>query len=176
MIKQHFIEKAIEKGWKDNSFVCEGWDWIRSNLHELDYIFQTKEYRECNGRKYKCMPLLIGGDILTHEEERLLETAWYLNNERKQQEKQKSHTLKMQIDGWLPLTKEIVRQAFTDKKKLLLSASSNNDWMTVKIDRIYKPFIFNKGTDREQVGLMDKLSRTRGYLLSQFENAFCKII
>ena len=80
----------------------------------------------------------------------------------------------MQTDGWLPLTEVIVRQAFTDKKKLLLSATSNNDWMTVKIDKIYKPFIFNAGTDRERVGLMDKLARTRGYLLSQFENAFCK--
>ena len=91
MNKKDFIQQAIKSGYTDNN--CEGWNWIRENLTELDYIFQTEEYKKQNGMKYKCMPFLIKNDDLSNIEESVLGTAWYLNNKR-EHKKEKSEKIK----------------------------------------------------------------------------------
>lgn len=82
---------------------------------------------------------------------------------------------KMLAAGYLELNKEAVGKAITENKKLAVVAQATNDWMTMKIDKTYKPFVFNRGTDKESYGLMNPRARSRGYSLYQFENAFCKL-
>lgn len=78
---------------------------------------------------------------------------------------------KMLAEGWIKLTEEVIRQADKDKKKLLVNATGQNDWATIKIENIFKPLILV-----DNIMLQKPRMRTRGYYLSQFENAFCKII
>ena len=80
MTKEEFIKEAIKNGHGDTG--CGGWDWIMTNLAELDYIFLTEEYKKQDGYISKCMPFLIEKDELTDKEEDVLKTAWYLNNQR----------------------------------------------------------------------------------------------
>lgn len=170
MTKQEFIKGAIKNGYTGAN--CNGWAWIRENLTALDYIFQAENYRACNGMKYKCIPLLLENENMDFEAEQVLTTAWYLNNERQEKQEKKEHKEKMLQDGWLPLTKDLVQEAITLNKKIELNASYTNDWQTLKVNKILKPKCFN-GTD---YGLMELRAKTRGYRLSQFENAFVKLI
>jgi len=41
---KEFAQQAIKNGYNNNG--CNGWDWIKDNLKELDHIFQTKEYKK----------------------------------------------------------------------------------------------------------------------------------
>ena len=101
MTKQKFIQLAIQNGYDNNE--CNGWDWIRANLYELDYIFQTDEYKNCNGMKYKCMPLIVGGvinDSFNELETGVLETAWYCNNEIISEQKKAEKIKKLNDEGF----------------------------------------------------------------------------
>lgn len=77
----------------------------------------------------------------------------------------------MLAKGWTKLTEAVVQEALDKKKNIQLSAKATNDWATLKIDKVLKPRCF-KG----QYGLMELRAKTRGYALSQFEDAFCKIV
>lgn len=101
----------------------------------------------------------------------ILETEIYLSQSQIRKEENEKYTKAMLANGWRPLNKSAVDDALEQNKKLQVKATANNDWMTVKIDQIYKPHIFN-GT----YGLMKPRARTRGYSLDQFENAFCKLV
>lgn len=101
MTKQQFIKKAIEKGYDGKS--CNGWEWIKENLDELNSIFETEEYKTKNGMKYKCMPLIIGKDIFTKEEEDVLSTAWFLNNERVYKKEKAEKIAKFNTDGFFTI-------------------------------------------------------------------------
>lgn len=80
---------------------------------------------------------------------------------------------KMLSLGFVKLTEEIVKRAYKKKKKIQLNANSTNDWMTIKVNKILKPWILNDG----RCGLLPLRARSRGYSLSQFNNdAYCKII
>jgi len=102
---------------------------------------------------------------------KMLDTEIYLSQKQIDREKTETHKNKMLADGWMPLDKEAIDKAIVDKKKLRVNATANNDWATIKIDKIYKPHIFN-----DNYGLMDLRAKTRGYYLNQFENAFCKLV
>jgi len=79
---------------------------------------------------------------------------------------------RMLVEGWQILTPDIVKQAFQDKKKILLNAKVESDFITTKIDKTYKPFVNERG----EAYLMDLKARKRGYYLTQFEKAFCKLV
>jgi len=98
MNKKTFIKTAIKNGYTGNE--CKGWDWIRNNLSELDYIFQAEKYKECKGMKYKCMPFLVEDDDLSQSETRVLETAWYLNNNRVHEQEKKEKIAKFNLEGF----------------------------------------------------------------------------
>ena len=98
MTKSEFIAGAIKNGHGKD--LCEGWDWIRNHLSALDYIFQTDEYKNCNGMKYKCMPLIISDDKFNELEIRVLETAWYLNNEKTQEKEEMEKIQKLNEMGF----------------------------------------------------------------------------
>lgn len=171
MNTKQFAQSAIKNGYTDN--LTEGWDWIRDNLSELDYIFSTPEYKEQKGMNYKCMPFLLKDNTLTDLEKRALDAAWYLNNERVREQEKADYKAKMFKDGWIELTEDVVKNAWANKKKIQVNASHSVDWMGYKIDNIYKPWV---GETSNTVMLMKPKARSRGYYLSHFENAFCKII
>ena len=107
-----FIKKAIENGYDDNR--TYGWDWIRNNLQELDSIFQTGEYKKQGGMKSKCMPFLIQDNELSVLEMGILETAWYLNNERVHKKEKKERIKKLNKEGFF----NIADDEKLDKKKI----------------------------------------------------------
>lgn len=86
-------------------------------------------------------------------------------------EKQKQVN-KMLADGWHFVEDKIVKKAFVEKKKLLVKGSQTNAWLTVDIDKTYKPFVSQQGT----CFLMKPRARSRGYSLGLFRECFCKII
>ena len=169
MKTKEFATLAIQNGYTNN--LCEGWDWIRENLHELNHIFLSTDYRNQKGYKHLCIPFLETNDM-TELEKRAIETAWYLNNEKEHKRKKEKYEQKMLNQGFVKLTEEIVKKAYYEKKRILLDATSTNDWLTVKINNTYKPHLFNGDT----WGLMKPRAKTRGYSLYQFDNAFCKLI
>ena len=101
----------------------------------------------------------------------ILDTEIYLSQSQIKRETDETYKKAMLANGWRPLDKSAIDDALEQKKKLQVRATANNDWMTVKIDQVYKPHIFN-GT----YGLMKPRARTRGYDLNQFDNAFCKLV
>ena len=57
-----FTREAIENGYTNSQ--CEGWDWIREHLNELDYIFQEKEYIACEGMLFTIDKKLFYKEVL----------------------------------------------------------------------------------------------------------------
>ena len=167
---KEFAQQAIKNGYNNNG--CNGWDWIKDNLKELDHIFQTKEYKKQDCMKYKCMPLLVGDVELSFIEDQAIGTAWYLNNQRSREVEKETYKQKMLAAGWLELTADIVKKSFGTKKKLLVNASMSCDWLTSKIDETYKPFISSDG----DCFLMRPKARSRGLSINRLRSAFCKIV
>ena len=170
-IIKKFCEDAIKNGYNKGAN-CAGWDWIRDNLTTLDFTFDTDEYKNQKGFVSKCMTLILSHIIDADEVETdILRTAWYLNNEREHDKKKKEYALKMAEEGYIPLTAEVVEKAILEKKKIEVKATASLDWMSASINNIYKPSKFNGC-----YGLLKPKARSRGYRLSQFENAFCKLV
>jgi len=105
-----------------------------------------------------------------------LDTEVYLAQHDMRAEKEAAYAADMVAQGWRKLDKAAIDDALAAGKRLVVNATATNDWCNVKIDNIYKPHIFARGTDREQYGLMKPKARTHGYALYQFENAFCKLV
>ena len=168
---KQFAQNCITIGGYNNERIT-GWDYIRENLYELDYIFRTPEYIEQNGMQYKCMSYLTKDQELTQEEERALKTAWYINNQRTREEKNEQTKNEMQAKGYQPLSEEVAKQAINENKKLEIVATMSSDWLTQKIDNIYTPKLLPNG----QLFFIPKGKITRGYYFHRFENAYCKLI
>lgn len=101
MTTKEFAQKAIENGYTGDR--CNGWGWIRKNISELDYIFQTEEYKKQDGMEYKCMPFLETEDM-SDLEKSAIGTAWYINNERISAQKEKEKQNKLKEKGYITLT------------------------------------------------------------------------
>lgn len=169
-IRLSFAREAVKNGCRKNG-LCEGWDWIRENLSRLDSIFETEEYKKQDGMKYKCMPYLITEEM-SEEEKYAIETAWYLNNKREKKREKAEYKNRMLAENYLPLNVEIVKKAFAEKKKILVVAKMSMDWLTNKIEEVFKPVISPDG----QCYLMKLKARSRGYHITRFEDAFCKLV
>ena len=98
MDKQEFIKQAKENGCDGER--CNGWDWIKENLSPLDYIFQTEEYKACDGMASNCMLLLKGDDDLSDKDIKILHVAWYCNNERVHEQKVEAEIKKLNEQGF----------------------------------------------------------------------------
>jgi len=175
MKRKDFCQKAVEHGYKKSN-VCVGWDWIQTNLAELDWIFQTPEYLACKGMKHTCFPLLCGDEDLTDIEKDILSTAWYLNNGRQRERTRLEHRKKMLNKGWLLLSKEVFSQAIKSGKKLLLKAAFSHDWLAVSVDGVYRPY-----DDNGSMFLIAPHCRRKGYRLETLtehgeRDAFCKLV
>ena len=105
-----------------------------------------------------------------------LDTEVYLAQHDIRNEKEATHETEMITAGWRKLDKAAIDDALEVGKNLEVKATANNDWFEVKVEKIYKPHIFARGTDKEQYGLMKPRARTHGYALYQFDNAFCRLV
>ncbi len=165
-IKQ-FVTEAIKNGYTNKN--CEGWDWIKDNLHLLDDIFQSPEYKSCGGMKYKCMPLF--GE-LNRKADQVMSTAWYLNNQREKENKKRIHKEQMLKDGFLELTEEVFDKAIKEGKRLDVRAKKQGVLFTNGVNFILKPIRDYKGY---AFLLLPKCTR-KGFYLATLENAFCKLV
>lgn len=100
MTTLEFVKQAIKNGYTGNN--CSGWDWIRNNIKELDYIFQSKEYKEQKGYMSKCMPFLEVEEM-NFLERKAIETAWYLNNKREHKKEDEEKNNKLKEMGYIKL-------------------------------------------------------------------------
>jgi len=176
MTIKEFCQKAIENGYRKTN-TCTGWDWIKANLAELDFIFQTPEYKAENGMKYKCMPLLTTGENLTEEELDALGTAWYLQNDRQREVYRQEYRAKRLSEGWMLLTLDVFNEAIKQGKNLILKAAKTSDWLTTSIEGEYRPHIDVKGNPF----LLAPRCRRKGYYLQSLTDygqtdAFCKVV
>ena len=101
MRQKEFARLAIENGYTGDR--CEGWDWIKGNISELDYVFQTEEYKGCEGYTSNCMPILLGAGEYIELEERALKTAWYLNSKREQKIKEDNKIKELKEHGFVQI-------------------------------------------------------------------------
>ena len=147
-------------------------DWERNALKEvyqynLQFRKEIKTYPYNDSIKdYILEREKIDGDLI-----KTLSIEIYLSQKQIDKEEKENYKNKMLAEGWLELNEEIVKKAIEEKKKIQLKATANNDWATIKIDKVLKPHCFNG-----KYGLMELRAKTRGYNLSQFENAFCKLV
>jgi len=169
MTKKEFIKKAIkaEAESNENKVYTKGWDWIRENLKKLDYIFQTKEYKECDGYKAKCMPFLIEKDDLSEEEESILGTAWYLNNDRMHKQQKIDKIKRFKEKGFV----QIENNEKYDGKKIEFIID-NSDEMFSRITQLKGKLCWSK-TDKLLMAMKTRCTR-RGYWITP--NIYIKLL
>jgi len=112
------------------------------------------------------------GQKLTEDEKRNLGRYLYICRGLLRKEKEEEHKKEMLAAGWLVMDEEVVKKAATEKKRLEVTATTSQDWMTWKADGVYKPFVNQAG----DCFLMKARARTRGQALFRFEHAFCRIV
>ena len=164
---QKFIKDAIKNGY--DNIRCNGWDWIRENLEELDFIFKTDEYKKCNGIKYKCIPILLGKNSDEYEEleKGVLETAWYLNNKRNNVEAKKQKIEKLNSEGFYNIED---KKEYNGKKVEFILDSS--DEIFGGLNKFVGKLVWSSVDKRIMV--MKPKHRRRGYWIN--ENIFVKFI
>lgn len=102
----------------------------------------------------------------------ILQTQVFLSQRDLENEKAQEYEKKMLADGWIKMTEDIVKKAYTEKKKLEVNATTSYDWLTSKITETFKPFVNHEN----ECYLMKLRARRKGCPLSRFQNAFCKIV
>lgn len=77
-----FINRAIIAAVQEGKpYNTAGWDWIRENIHELDFIFYSEAYKAADRYKSKCLAVLAD-DRFSDAQNKMIGNIWYLNNER----------------------------------------------------------------------------------------------
>lgn|SRR5574343_33667 len=112
---------------------------------------------------------------ITKEERSNLDTYIYVARDNIRAEREKAHAEQMLADGWQYLTAEIIKDTFAKYGKdarLQVSAKMDNDWLTVKIDKVYKPFVSADGN----CYLMKPRASTKGWSYLSFRDSFCKVL
>jgi len=160
--------KRAKKLWDIKS------DWKRNAMPEV--LAYNKQYRKDKPDNYpyndSIIKFILEREKIDYELVDFLGTEVYLSQHDIDQEKKAEYKTKMLNEGWLELNKETMNTAIELGKKLQVNATSTMDWLTTKIDNVYKPLIAHNG----EYMLMKPRARTRGYYLHQFENAFCKLV
>ena len=147
-------------------------DYTRNALKEVyQYNLQFRQEIKTYPYNDSIKDYILEREKIDEDLIKTLGTEIYLSQKQIDREEKESYKNKMLSEGWLKLTEEIVKKAIEEKKKIQLKATANNDWATIKVDKILKPHCFNG-----KYGLMELRAKTRGYNLSQFENAFCKLV
>lgn len=108
---------------------------------------------------------------LNEEEKDNLGTFVYIARHQLREIEQENKTNKLITHGWSKLTNEIAKEL--NGKKIKVLTSRDNDWLTIKIDDIYKVQV--SGNDGS-IWLMKPRARTRGYRLQGFNNPMYQLI
>lgn len=154
-IINNFINNAIQNGYDNDG--CNGWDWIRDNLSQLYFIWKSEDYKKENGMKYKCMPFIIKNNKkLSELETRVLETAWYLNNQREHENKKEAKIKKLNDEGFF----NIESDQKLDNKKIEFIVDNTSD-MFGRINQ-YQGKLKWSYTDSRLMAMKTRC-RTRGY-------------
>ena len=155
---------------------------IKSEYHRPampEILALNKQYRIENPKEYgynadiKRYVIAKGNLNLSPEADDYLDTEVYLSQQDLHKEKQKAYSDKMLSAGWLPLTEDLVRKAFAEKKRLEIEREGTSVLCTTsKVKHIYKTFVSHEN----KVYLMKPKARNRGFFVYQLENAFCREI
>lgn len=166
-----FLQNSLKS---DNKDLCKGWEYLKENItDELKNIISQSDYWEMVYNSEKVDYITSKLDLnLTEEEKKQLGSFVYIQNKIKRKSEEEEYKIKMLKEGWNLLNEEIVKKAFIEKKKLQIKSEQTSDWIKIKCDNIYNPFVRLDG----KCFLMKPKARTKGHHLCQFENAFCKII
>lgn len=156
---------------------AEAWavkkDWKRRAMPEV--LALNKEYRAAYPDKYPynadILEFIIAREGVAPEFEDMLKTEIFFSQRDIRNDGVEDQKAAMLAAGWRVLDQAAIDEALKQGKKLQVKATATNDWLTVKIDQVYKPHIFNG-----RYGLMKPKARSRGYGLEQFENAFYKLV
>jgi len=164
-----------EKALRDKIQKNGGYGYMSQGNHLKEVLELNKQYRQENPTKYgytaDILSYIMEKETVPQELKDILDSQVFFSQRDLRKEKIQEHKEKMLAEGWMPLDKVAIDEALKQGKKLQVIATTNNDWMTVKIDNIYRPHIFNG-----RYGLMKPRAKSRGYAIEQFDNAFCKLI
>ena len=164
---KEFAENAIKNGYTGNN--CSGWDWIRKNISELDYIFETDEYKKQEGYKYKCMPFLETKEM-SELEKKAIGTAWYINQERVNKKEKEEKEKKLKEMGYIKLNGS--EKELDGKKIEFIIDSTGNIFggLTKKIGKL-------KWIDtKKELWAFEKRHTRRGYPIYKNCNIYIKLI
>lgn len=167
-LKEKLIEREAE--WR----VLANYD--KSALPEvLEYNRQFRQTQTGGPYNDSILRYIIEqeGLELSIELTKYLGTEVYLSQRDFRREEAEALHREMTEKGYVPLSAAVVRDAHAQGKKIALLAKSCNDWCEVKVDKVFKPFVSRDG---DTVGLMTPRARTRGHHLSNFSDAYCKLI
>ena len=155
--------------------LCRGWDYIKANIiSELADIIILPEYLTIvyNSENVESILKKLNITDISQDLKRQLGSFVYIYKDMRHDTQREEYEAAMIAQGWIRLTPEIVKQAFDTDKKLQVNASSTHDWLTIDRSNTYRPIVNSAGV----CYLMKPRARTKGLTLSQFENAFCKIV
>ena len=149
-------------------------DYKRKAMPEV--LQYNKQYRAENPDKYgynaDIEAYILSKENISSELRKQLSTEVYLSQQDIREEKEEKDRNEMIAKGYIVLNKEACDQAIKENKKLEVIAEIETDLWAVKMDNVYRPKIDHKGN----YWLMKPRAKTRGYYLSRFENAFCKLV
>ncbi len=165
MTTKEFARLALRNG--HTGYDCKGWDWIKTNLEKLDYIFKTEEYKKCNGHKYKCMEFLEKG--LDEEEKRAISTAWYLNNDREDRKKKEAMIKKFNDGGFSTIEP---KEEYNGRKIEFIFDGSESGYFGGSSE-IYKGKLFWSSADKKLMAMKSR-NRRQGYWINN--TVFVKFI
>jgi len=93
---------------------------------------------------------------------------------RQTEEDHKTEYVKIMLSaGWLVLTTDLVKQAYDQRRKIKLAYETCSILGVVgNTEKIFRPFV----TLDDEAYLMKPKAKKRGYPVTGFQNAFCKIV
>ena len=149
--------------------------YMSKGTHLKEILKLNKQYRKDYPTEYgyndNIVEYIMKKENIPAELKNITGIQVYFSQRDLEEKKKKEYENKMLLNGWSKLTEEIVKEAIEKNKKVELNAKTTNDWSTFKVNKVLKPHCFNG-----RYGLMETRAKTRGYSLSQFEDAFCKLV
>lgn len=165
MLNDKLKERKIEWGSKIIGYKDDALEEITN--YNLRYRKEIKMYPYNDSIKdFILENEKIDSDLIDY-----LKTEVYLSQQTITRRKDKEYEEKMLKNGYKKLTIEVIEEAKKDNKNIQLVAKTTSDFLSFKVDKVYKPYITS-----HSFGLMDLKARTRGYNFYHFEDAYCKLI
>lgn len=175
----HYLFQLVQMGY--NETICRknnDFSQLLENEHFVKIYGLYKDFVKSRNGKTPYLDMATDyvaeklGLKLSNEEKNNLKSNCYYASSYLDEEKWQEYRAKMENDGWKLLTEQAIKDAYEAKKKMEISAKMENDWMSSKVAETYKPFVNHDGN----CYLMPKRSRSRGFSISRFTDAFYKLV